>query len=350
MNKKLVPRLWRPFLFLVLLGVFYGTALAEDFYQDKTIRFVLGFSAGGGYDTYTRAIARHMGKHIPGNPTIVVENMTGAGSLIAANFVYNRAEPDGLTVGIWSSTLVLRQALGEKTIRFDARKLQWIGTPTKDTPACAVMAFTGMRTLEDVLNAKRPLNVGSTGSGTTFGLPTILNQVLGKKFELITGYKGTSKIRVALQAHEMEGICYTWESMRTTGRSLLDAQGGDELIPFIIHRRFDDPEVKDLPLVTDVIKGEKNLAIYNAWVATYEFFRPFSVPPETPKKRVQILRSAFKATLDDPEFLSEMKKANLPTVYVSPGEIEGHVKDIFSISPETKKALKFLIPSGKKKK
>jgi tripartite-type tricarboxylate transporter receptor subunit TctC len=175
------------FVVAVILGT-SATVLAEDFYKGKVIRFVLGFSPGGGYDTYTRAIARHFGKHVPGNPIIVVQNRTGAGSMIAANYVSKRARPDGLTVGIWSSDLVLRQALGQRGFQFDPRKLNWIGTPTQDTPACAVMAFTGLRTLDDILKSKEPLKVGSTGSGTTDGLPRILNNVLGQIFNIITGY------------------------------------------------------------------------------------------------------------------------------------------------------------------
>jgi tripartite-type tricarboxylate transporter receptor subunit TctC len=335
---------------LVLLTGTSIAAWADDFYKGKVIRFTLGFSPGGGYDTYTRAIARHFGKHVPGNPTIIVQNRTGAGSMIAANYVGRKAKRDGLTVGIWSSDLVLRQALGERSVRFDTRKVGWIGTPTKDTPACAVMGFTGLKTLDDVLKRKRPLRVGSTGSGTTDGLPRNLNKAMGNMFEIITGYSGTSTIRLAIQARELEGICFTWESMRVTARSMLDAEGDDKLIPFIIHRKWDDPEVKDLPLIPEVIKGEEGLATYNGWVSVYEFFRPFSAPPGTPEDRLEILRKAFKATLEDPVFVAEMKKANLPVEYVSPEEIGKRVAQIFSMSPKAKENLQFLVRKPKKKK
>jgi tripartite-type tricarboxylate transporter receptor subunit TctC len=339
--------------FLIAIAFIFSTsslASAEEFYKGKTIRFILGFSPGGGYDTYTRAIARHFSKHVPGNPPIIVENRTGAGSAIAANYVYTRAKPDGLRIGIWSSDLVLRQALGQRSIKFDARKLGWIGTPTKDTPACAVMGFTGLRTLEDVLKSKKPIKVGSTGSGTTDGLPRILNNVVGNIFEIITGFRGTSTIRLALQKREVDAICFTWESMRVTARSMLDAEGDDKLIPFIIHRKWNDPEVRGLPLIPKVIKGEENLAIYNSWVSIYEFFRPFSVPPGTPKDRLEILRKAFKATLHDPAFLADLKKANLVADYVSPEEIEQHVNRIFSMSPKVKESLSFLVKGRAKKK
>ena len=137
--------------------LFVGNVMASDFYKGKTIRFIVGYAPGGGYDTYTRAIARHIGKHIPGNPTAVVDNMEGAGSLLAANYMFNKAEPDGLTIGEFNSGMVTQQALGSKGIRFDARKFGWIGSPGKGWPTCMVMGFTGLRTLDDVLKSGESL-------------------------------------------------------------------------------------------------------------------------------------------------------------------------------------------------
>jgi tripartite-type tricarboxylate transporter receptor subunit TctC len=140
---------------------------ADDFYKGKTIRFVVGLAPGGGYDLSARTVGRHMGKHIPGNPSIVVENMTGAGSLIAANYTYNSAKPDGLFVGIWNSGYVLRQALGDKAVLFDGRKFGWIAAPTKGTPHCSIMAHTGLKSLKEVLAANREIKMGSTAPGST---------------------------------------------------------------------------------------------------------------------------------------------------------------------------------------
>ena len=273
---------------LILLAGAFQRLNANEFYQGKTIRFVVGFAAGGGYDLSARIVGRHIGKHIPGNPTIVVENMTGAGSLIAANYTYNSAKPDGLFVGIWNSAYVLRQALGDKAVRFDARKLGWIGAPTKGTPFCSIMAHTGLKSWKDVLAANRELKMGSTGPGSTYDdMPQILNRTQGTKFKVISGYEGTSTILVAMRRKEVDGGCWTWESARTTARPMLDAQGDDKLIPFLIHAKEPDPEVKDLPLIPEVIKGEDNLSAYRTWSGTYEFQRPFSVPPGTPKERLQ---------------------------------------------------------------
>jgi tripartite-type tricarboxylate transporter receptor subunit TctC len=316
---------------------------ADEFYKGKTIRFVVGLAAGGGYDLSARTLGRHMGKHIPGNPTIVVENMTGAGSLIAANYTYNSAKPDGLFVGIWNSGYVLRQALGDKAMRFDARKFGWIGAPTKGTPFCSIMAHTGLKSLKDIVAANRELKMGSTGPGSTYDdMPQILNRTIGTKFNVISGYEGTSTILVAMRRKEVDGGCWTWESGRTTARPMLDAKGDDKLIPFLIHRREPDPEVKDLPLISEVIKGEDNLAAYRTWVGTYEFQRPFTVPPGTPKERLQLLRKGFAATMKDPEFMAEAEKSKLETTYVSGEEVDKYVNQVLAITPKAKELLDFL--------
>ncbi|MGH9428759.1 MAG: Bug family tripartite tricarboxylate transporter substrate binding protein, partial [Terriglobia bacterium] len=275
---------------LFLLATVPAQSSSHDFYKGKTIRFVVGLAPGGGYDLSARTVGRHMGKHIPGNPTIVVENMTGAGSLIAALYTYNSAKRDGLFVGIWNSGFVLRQALGDKAVRLDSRKLGWIGAPTKAVPSCSIMAHTGLKSLKDVLAANREIKMGSTGPGSTYDdLPEILNRTIGTKFKVISGYEGTSTILVAMRRKELDGGCWGWESVRTTARPMLDAQGDDKLIPFLIHRRELDPEVKDLPLIAEIIKGEDNLSAYQTWVGTSEFQRPFSVPPGTPKERLDLL-------------------------------------------------------------
>jgi tripartite-type tricarboxylate transporter receptor subunit TctC len=334
----------------LLVSLAPSTTQANDFYKGKTIHFIVGAPAGGGYDTYTRAVARHLGKHIPGNPSMVVENMDGAGSLIAANYVYNKADPDGLTIGVWISGQIIRQALGDRGPRFDGRKFGWIGAPSKGSPTCAIMGFTGMKTWDDVLHSKRPIRMGGVRAGTSYDdVPRILNNVAGTKFDVITGYLGTSPIRLAMQKREVEGACLGWESMRISNRAMLDAKGDDRLIPFIIHKKLEDPEVKDLPLFTDVIKGEDNLATYKTWAASYEFQRPFSVPPGTPPERLQILRKAFAATLRDSDLLAEAKKMKLDVDPVPGEQVDEYVQQIYSMSPKVKENLGFLVRPSQRK-
>jgi tripartite-type tricarboxylate transporter receptor subunit TctC len=318
---------------------------ADDFYKGKTVRLIVGFSPGGGYDTYTRLIARHIDKYIPGNPTVLVQNMTGAGSLIAANFIARKAKTDGLTAATFNNALIVQKALGDKRIKVDFEKLEWIGAPSVGEITCAVMGFTGLKTLEDVLNAKIPLQTGSSRAGSTgYDVPAIMNQLMGTKFELITGYAGTAKTRLALESREINAFCSNWESLRVTARSMLEAKGDNKLIPYItMSRRFKDPEVKDLPLFREAIKDKDKLAIFQAWAAQMEFQRPLAMPPGTPKDRLDTLRTAFRETLKDPELLAEAKKAKIDLAYVSGQEVTKLVKQILDMPPEAKKSLSFLV-------
>src|SRR5919109_926993 len=292
-------------LCVALTATFPMTLRADDFYKGKSIRFIVGYAPGGGYDTYTRALARHIGKFIPGNPATVVENMEGAGSLLAANYMFNKADADGLTVGNFNSGMVTQQALGSRGVRFDARKFGWIGSPVKGFPSCMIMGFTGLRTLDEVIKASAKLKFAGTRAGASgVDLPHLMNALMGTKFKVISGYKGTSETRLAMQRREADGICSGWESMRVTARSMLDAQGDEKLIPFIIHGKLEDPEVKDLPQFTQLIKGEANLKAFKTWANQYDFQRHLVVPPKTPKERMQTLRTALQKTLTDSEFLA----------------------------------------------
>ncbi len=332
---------------LVFFAALSG-AWADDFYEGKTIRIIVGFPAGGGYDTYTRAIARHMPKHLPGKPRMVVENMVGAGSLIAGNYTYEKAKPDGLIVGAWNSAFTLYQALGDPAVKVDAQKVGWIGAPSKGSPHCSIMAFTGFETFEDILKSPKPIVMGANRAGSTYhDLPKLLNVIVGTKFDVITGYGGTADIRLAMQRKEVDGACWGWESARVTGRALLDAKGEDRLIPILNHKRWEDADVRNVPLTRDVIGekgGEAAVQLYNAWSGHYEFQRPLAVPPGTPKERLQLLRKAFAHTMEDSEFLAEAKKAKLDIVYTSGQEIEEIVQNILGIPGSAKEKLRFLIP------
>jgi tripartite-type tricarboxylate transporter receptor subunit TctC len=322
---------------------------AEKFYRGKTVRFVVGFGAGGGYDVLTRAVARYIDKHIPGKPAVIVENMPGAGSLIVANFLYDKAKPDGLTAGVFSSGLVTQQAMDSQRVRFDARELEWVGSMSSGTPVCAIMAFTGLRTLKDVLASKKELRMGSTGAGTTTDdLARLMVGLLDAPFKVVSGYKGTAEIRLAMQRKELDGACWTWESMRTTGKDMLTAAGDERLIPYVTQGKSADPLVKDLPQFTSVIKDKDKLAAFKAWLGPYEFFRPLALPPKTPKERVEVLRTALKKTMEDPAFLEEAKKSQLEVDYTAGEAIEKNVDEILSLPPKAEQMLASVI--GKEQK
>ena len=322
----------------------FSTAWAEDFYKGKTIRFIVGQAAGGGYDTYVRTIARHIGNHIPGQPATNVENMEGAGSLISANYVYKQASRDGLTLVNFNNSLIVQNALGDPRIKIDFRRLGWVGAPSVGVPVCMVMGFTGLKTLDDVLKTKQSLKAGATRAGSAgYDMPLILNETLGTNFEVISGFTGTATTRVALQKREINAFCSQWESMRVTARAMLDASGEDKLIPFIISERWEDPEVRSLPLFKDAIKDPKKYGIFRAWASQMDFQRPLAVAPGTPKERLAILRKALAETLKDAALLEEAKKSKLVITHVSGEKTEKLVDEILSMPPQAKKSLAFLV-------
>jgi tripartite-type tricarboxylate transporter receptor subunit TctC len=336
------------YFFIVVLGLaFIGTSStatgADDFYKGKTIRFVVGFAAGGGYDAYTRMVARYISRYVPGTPTTVVENMDGAGSLITAHHIYSKITPDGLTVGIWNSFNVFNSAMGDPGVKIDGRKIEWIGTPGRDSPACAIMGFTGFNTLADILKSQKPVRMGAVRGGNTAHLPEMLNRWAGAKFQIIPGYTGTSKIRIAMQSKEIDGACWTWDSMRSTARAMLDAKGDDRMIPFVISDRWEDPEVKTVPLFTEVFSDENSRRAFSTWNAANQFSRPFTLPPGTPKDRVNILRKAFKATMQDADYIADANKSQLTVEYVSGEEAEKLVAQIYSMPPQVKQKLDFTV-------
>jgi tripartite-type tricarboxylate transporter receptor subunit TctC len=329
------------------LGLLFWTSPpsvhAEDFYEGKTIRFIVGFSAGGGYDAYTRLAAKYISRYIPGHPATVVENMDGAGSVIAANYIYNKADKDGLTVGIWNSQNIFNQMMGDPSVRFDGRKFGWIGSPSTDSVACGIMGFAGPKTFDEILQSKKTLRMGATRAGNTTQLPEMLNHWVGTHFEIIRGYRGTSKIRLAMRSKEVDGACWTWDSMRSTARSMLDAKGDDQFIPFIMNGKWDDPEVKNIAQFREVIKDKNNLNAFDTWNAANEIARPFSLPPGSPPQALVTLRKAFKATMEDKDYKADAEKSNLTVDFNSGEKVDRYVTQIYSIPPEVKKRLQFLV-------
>lgn len=340
------------FAFMVLTLMAAPIVQGADFYSGKAIRFVVGAPPGGGYDAYTRLIARHIGKHIPGNPAIVVINRPGAGTLVAGHYLALNAKADGLTAGIWNSSMALREALGDKGVRIRHREVGWVGAPGTETLTCAFMGFTGIRTFDDVLRSEKPIKMGATRAGSnTVDLPSIMNKVLGTKFNVISGYRGVAPIRLAMQSREVDGFCSGWEPIRSTGRAMLDAKGDDKLIPVIIHRRWEEPEVRDLPTFPSVFKekgGTKALAIYEAYLGPTQFMRPLAVPSGTPDERLAMLRKAFAATMKDEALLADAERSKLVINAVTGEQVVRHVEALFSMSAEAKQSLGFLVRKKKK--
>ena len=324
-------------LIAVIIGAVFLAGVAhaathEPFFKGKTLRIIVGFAAGGGFDTYSRAIARHMGRHIPGNPTIIVENMTGAGSLIAANHLYKVAKPDGLTIGHFIGGLITQQLFEKPGIEFDARKFEWIGVPVKDSVACALTKASGITSLEKWMAAKTPVKLGGVAPGsTTDDVQKVLKSAIGLPLQLVAGYKGTADIRLAAESGEVMGGCWGWESIKVTWRKGLEAGDVNVVLQGLPKPHSDLPNV---PLAINFAKTDEARKLIQVGIhdpATIT--RPYVLPPGTPKERVQLLRRAFLETLTDPEFVADAKKSKLDIDPISGEEVEGIVAGLFKLDP-----------------
>lgn len=339
MNTKL------PFAALLSLTLFLaaGAAPGQEFYRGKTIRVIVATTPGGGFDAYSRMLARHLGKHVPGNPSLVVENMAGAAFLIGTNYLYKQAKPDGLTLGNWIGTLVLHQVMGREGVEFDARKFEYVGAPVKNHDTCVMSRKSGIDSAQKWMSSPAPVKMGATPPGSTpYDNGMVLKEALGVPMQLVTGYKGTAEIRLAVDSGEVAGLCgLAWASAKVTWRKQLEA--GDIKV-VLQNTAAAHPELPDVPLAVSLAKtdaGRKliQLALHDVGIITYLY----SFPPGTPKDRVAIFRSAFQATLKDAEFLAEAKKGNFDIDPVAGEELEKIVYNLFKADPNTLNRLKEIL-------
>ena len=316
---------------VVLLPRAGNGAGADDFYKGKTVKIVVGFSAGGGFDTYARTIARHLGKHVAGIPSIIVENMTGAGSLIAANHVYKAAKPDGLTIGHFIGGLFLGQVLGQPGIEFDARRFEFIGAPISDHVVCALTKASGITSVEKWLASKTPIKMGGIAPGTSTpdNATRILKAALGLPIQLVTGYKGTADVRLAAESGEVAGGCWGWDSVSVTWRKALDS--GDAVVVLQANRRS-HPDLPNIPQAIKFAKTEEARKIIDVGIhGDSDIVRTYTLPPGTPKDRVQLLRKAFEATLKDPEFVADAQKSRLNVDPIAAEDLEKDIAGLFKL-------------------
>jgi tripartite-type tricarboxylate transporter receptor subunit TctC len=321
-------------LCVLLLAAITPQALcADDFYKGKTVRVIVGGTAGGGFDVYTRAMTRHMGKHIPGNPIFIVENMTGAATRIAAKYIHSAAKPDGLTFGIFNGYLILSQVLDPKGFDFDTRQFQWLGVPIQDNVACVLRKETGITNVEQWMAAKTPVKMGGLGPGnSTSDAVRIVKATLNLPIQLVEGYKGTADLRLAADSGELGGACWAWESIRATWTKAL--QSG-EVNPILQVTAKKQPDLQHVPLALDLAKTEDLKQIIRAGgIAPSAVTRVYVTSPKTPKERVDILRKAFANTLKDPEFLLEAKKGGLEVNPLGGDEVKKVVDSLFALNPQ----------------
>jgi tripartite-type tricarboxylate transporter receptor subunit TctC len=328
---------------LALLVLKPQAGLSQDpFYKGKTVRIIVGFSAGGGFDTYSRILARHLGKHIPGNPTVVVENMTGAASMIAANHLYNVAKPDGLTIGNWNGGLILNQIFQRPGVNFDASKFEWIGAPVGITSICTFSAESGITSIDKWIASPKPIKVGATGLGSDlYDFPKILQTALNLPTQFISGYKGFADIKLALESGEVAGVCPSWEITKATWKKSIESRDVAIVLQALPKAHADLPNV---PLAINHAKSEESRQLIQTGIHDVSIInRPYSLPPGTPKERVLLLRQAFQDTLNDRELTAEAVKSHLDFDPKTGEMIEKTVSRVLNLSPAAAKKLKEIL-------
>jgi tripartite-type tricarboxylate transporter receptor subunit TctC len=303
----------------------------EAFYKGRNVEMNIGYSVGGGYDVYARMIARFMGKHIPGNPTVITKNMEGAGSLRLANWLYTAGPKDGTVFGTIGRGLAFDPLLGAKGAQFDATKFSWIGSANDEVSVCVAWQGTGITKFEDLLTTQ--MSVGGTGGGSdTDVFPQIVNGVLGTKMRLISGYPGGNDVGLAMERGEVQGRCgWSWSSVMSTHKDWVDNKKITILVQLSLAKH---PDLPDVPLIVDLAKTDEQRQILKLIFARQVMGRPYLAPPNVPKDRVQALRTAFMDTMKDPEFLAAAEKAKLEITPVTGEAIEKLVQEVYQTPPE----------------
>jgi tripartite-type tricarboxylate transporter receptor subunit TctC len=324
-----------------------GVAAQTNFFQGKTIRVVVGSSAGGGYDLWARLMAQHISKHIPGNPTVVVQNMPGGGGAVAANYVYSVAKPDGLTMGAFNPALYFDQLVGRPEVKFDWGKFTWIGSPEQNEVLHYIRTDAPFKTIDDLRNAKEPPRCGSTGTGTTgHYFPRLLEETLGIKTTIVSGYQGGSEIDLAVERNEV--VCWSplvatyfgrdpYKRWQKSGFTRVVVQSGAKR----------DERIKDVPTLNELMQqyktpeAGKRLAKVILTAATLG--RPISAPPGLPPAASKALRDAYSQTMRDPELVAEANKRGWEMQPLTGAELESLSKEVVSQPKDVIEKMKWVL-------
>ena len=331
-GKAAVSALVRSLLFactLLALGLLQRPAAAADaYFKDKQIRLIVGSAPGGGYDAYGRLLAQYMRSHIPGNPTIIVQNMPGAGSLVAANYIYNVAPKDGTFIGAVNAMLATDPLLYPERVKFDPRQFRWIGSALRENHVGVAWYLSRVKSFDDVL--KNELIVAGSGGATNF-YPLFVDAILGAKIKMIPGYQGTKQGMLAMERGEVGGVMgITWASIKATNGTWLR---DDKIRPFIQFGLKKHPELPDVSWVYDYARDADDRAAMDLAFGNSEFGRPFIAPPGVPDAVVEILRGAFEDTMSDPDFQADAEKRALDLEITRGHEIQALINRIYETPP-----------------
>ena len=335
-------------LFIILSLLAISPAAAQTpFYQGKTVQIRVGFAAGGAFDVWARVIANHLGKFVPGNPTFVVQNMTGGGSMIAANYIYGVAKPDGLTLGVVSPAMYIDQVTGKKEVQFDWFKFSYIGSPEKTDRIFYARADTGIKTLEDMRTVAETPKCGSTGIGSSaYYFPRLLQDTFGLKLMLVPGYPGASDVNLAIEKNEVQCFSGTVQAFfgsepgRTWAKSgfvRVLVQGGAKR----------DPRMANVPTLWELIDKNKSSELYRRLAKILlipdDMGRPLFGPPGMPSDRLKILRDGFTKMMSDGELIADAKKKGLDITPATGDELDALIKEAGVPSQDTIQKLKPLL-------
>ena len=316
----------------------------EEFYRGKTIQVLIGLSPGGAYDAYARMLARHMGKHIPGNPRLVPSNMEGAGSLTLTNYLYNVAPKDGTVFATINRGAPFEPLIGEAALaRFDAAQFTWLGSVANEVSICGVWERAGVDNFDQLFT--RELTVGGTGSGAdTNQFPRIMNGVLGTKLKVVSGYPGGNNIDLAMERGEVDGRCgWSWSSIVSTRKTWLDSGSIKVLVQLALEKH---PDLPDVPLIMDYAKTDEERAMLRLIFSRAALGCPFLAPPGVPADRAAALRKAFDDTMKDPEFLADAAQALLEVAPVGGEELQALIADIYQTPTEIVEKTRAMVMRG----
>lgn len=316
----------------------------EAFYRGKTVSLIIGYSPGGGYDVYARLVARYLGNHIPGKPSVVPRNMPGASSRSATAYIYNVAPKDGTTLGTGDQSFAVQQAMGEK-FQFDISKFIFIGNPLVENNTVAVWHTHGIRSIEDA--RRQEVSMGATGGSASSQYPRVMNAVLGTRFKVVLGYPGGNEINLAMERGEVAGRgSNNWASWKGTRADWLR----DKKIHILVQVGLRKAPDLDAPLLMDLATSDEDRAMLRLLSSPSNVGRPIFTTPDVPADRVKALRSAFMATMKDPDLLTEAKKTGLDLDPISGDELQTVINDILATPPHIAKRLAAVLAEGEAKK
>ena len=324
-------------MFASAAGVPAQAQSVADFYRGKTVNVLIGVGVGGEYDLQARLIARHIGKHVPGNPIVVPQNMTGAGGIKMANYLFTQAARDGTNIGMLGNNFPATQAVGGAGVQFDAVKFLWLGTIAPVVETMAVWTATGVRTIDDL--RAREIVAGASGKGAiTYSYPSMMNEFLGTKFKIVTGYQGGNQINLAMERGEVQARSNTWSSWKATKPAWLR----DRLITIIVQAGPRAPDL-DAPSVEALARTPDERKLIELVTSGTHLGRPLATTPDVPAERLAALRAAFRATMADPEFRAEAEKAGFEVAPVYGEDMQTIVERIMSTPKELASRAKHLV-------